>query len=144
MMASFFERGSAAPIERLEFPFAALCDELQISRQTFLLWVDRRLIDGSVRWALTEDNEEYRVVAIRKDRYAEIKAFAREYRQDYVTSKEAQHMLKVVNTKQVKRLLRDDSIQSAVIDAETKLLVGSIEDYLIGLEQEWDEAHTPA
>lgn len=125
--------------EREEIPLETLSQELQVSKHTLLRWVDRHLIDATVRWVLTGDNEEQRIIEIRKDKHAEIEAFAAEYRHAAVSRKEARHMLRMIDRRRVKRLVRAGDLETVEIDEETKVRVASIEDYLIAREQARDE-----
>lgn len=127
-------------VEREEIPLIALSEELQISIQTLLRWVDRRVIDGSVRWTLTDDNEERRLIEIRKNKREEINAFAEEYRKSAVTHKEAGRILKRIDRKRIKRLVRTGQLEAVEVDETTMVLVGSIEDYLMDHEKAWHEA----
>ncbi|MDX1545956.1 MAG: hypothetical protein R3247_03160, partial [Rhodothermales bacterium] len=65
--------------------------------------------------------------------------FASEYRQGYVTRREARRILKMIDRKRVKKMVRAGDIETAEIDEETKVLVGSIEDYLIEHERGEEE-----
>lgn len=135
-----FRDGADAAVEREVIPLELLSQELRVSMQTLLRWVDRRVIDGSVRWVLTDDNEELRVIDIRKDRHSEIEAFAKEYRQSAVTHKQARRILKMIDRKRVQRLVQKGDLEAVETDHEKKMRVGSIEDYLMGLERAWSEA----
>ena len=132
----YFGRRDNGTVEREEFSLEALSEQLNISMQTIVRWTDRHLIDAELGWSLTEDNEETRVIYLRKGKLDEIKAFAQEYRDGYVTRKEARHILKMIDRKRVKKMVRAGDIETAEIDEETKVLVGSIEDYLIEQEQD--------
>lgn len=125
--------------EREEWSLEVLSEHLQISMQTIVRWVDRHLIDATLGWTLNEDNEELRVIYLRKDKIDEIKAFADEYRAGHVTRKESRRILKMIDRRRVKKMVRAGDIETVQIDDETKVLISSIEDYLISVEQERGE-----
>ncbi len=127
------------PVEREEFALELLSEELQISQQTLVRWVDRHLIDGTLRWSLTDDNEEVRVISLRKDKVEEIRAFAVDYRNGHVTRREARRILKMIDRNRIKKMVRTGDIETVEIDEEQHVLVSSIEDYLINLEAERGE-----
>ncbi len=136
----FFQSTLNGTVEREEWPLEDLSRLLQVSMQTIVRWADRHLIDAELGWSLTDDNEEVRVIHLRKDRLDELKAFATEYRQGRVTRTEARHILKVIDRRRVKKMVRAGDIETVQVDDETKVLVGSIEDYLINVERERADA----
>ena len=107
--------------------------------QTIVRWVDRHLIDATLGWTLNDDNDELRVIYLRKDKIDEIKAFAEEYRAGHVTRKESRRILKMIDRRRVKKMVRAGDIETVQIDDETKVLISSIEDYLMSVEQERGE-----
>lgn len=122
-----------------EFALDELSNDLQISQQTLVRWVDRHLIDASLGWTLTEDNEELRVIRIAPDKIDALKSFAAEYREGRVTRKEARRILKMIDRKKVKKMVRAGDIETVTEDDETKVVIGSIEDYLMRLEEQRSE-----
>ena len=134
-----FGATASQPAEREEFALEQLSEELQISQQTLVRWVDRHLIDGTLAWNLTDDNEEVRVISLRKDKMDDIRAFAADYREGHVTRREARRILKMVDRNRIKKMVRTGDIETVEVDDETHVLVGSIEDYLINLEAERGE-----
>lgn len=135
----FFQSHLNGTVERDEWPLEELSRHLHISMQTIVRWVDRHLIDAELGWSLTDANEEVRVIRLRKGRLDEIKVFADEYRQGHVSRKEARHILKMIDRRRVKKMVRAGDIETVQIDDETKVLVGSVEDYLINAERERGE-----
>ena len=125
--------------ERDEYPLEDLSEQLNISMQTLVRWADRHLIDATLAWTLTEDNEEVRVIRLRKGKLADIKEFVEEYRAGHVSRTEARRILKMIDRKRVKKMVRAGDIETVQIDEETKVNVGSIEDYLMSVEQERSE-----
>lgn len=123
-------------VEREEWSLDDLSHELRISQQTIVRLAGRHLIDAELSWSLTDDNEEVRVIRIRKGKIDELKAFAEEYRQGQVTRTEARRILKLIDRRQVKKMVRAGDIETIQVGEETKVLVGSIEDYLIHVEEE--------
>ena len=123
-------------VERVEWSLEELSQRLQISMQTLVRWVGRHLIDGELGWTLSDDNEELRVIRIRTGKIDELKAFAEDYRSGQVTRTEARRILKLIDRRQVKKMVRAGDIETIQVGDETKVLVGSIEDYLMQLEQE--------
>lgn len=123
-------------VEREEWSLEELSHELHISMQTIVRLAGRHLIDAELGWSLTDDNEEVRVIRIRKGKFDELKAFAEEYRQGQVTRTEARRILKLIDRRQVKKMVRAGDIETIQVGDETKVLVGSIEDYLIHAEDE--------
>lgn len=134
-----FGATASQPVEREEFVLGKLSEELQISQQTLVRWVDRHLIDGTLAWNLTDDNEEVRVISLRKDKMDDIRAFAADYREGHVTRREARRILKMIDRNRIKKMVRTGDIETVEVDDETHVLVGSIEDYLINLEAERGE-----
>ena len=135
----FYRRRRNDTVEREEHLLEDLSHELNISMQTIVRWADRHLIDAELGWSLTDDNEEVRVIRLRKGKLDDIKAFAQEYRDGYVTRKEARRILKMIDRRKVKKMVRAGDIETAEVDEETKVHVASIEDYLMTVEEERGE-----
>lgn len=131
----FFQRTNGS-VEREEFFLEDLSHELQVSMQTIVRWADRHLIDAELGWALTDDNEEVRVIRLREGKLDDIKEFAAEYREGNVTRKEARHILKMIDRRRVKKMVRAGDIETIKEDDETRVLISSIEDYLMSVEAE--------
>lgn len=112
-----------------------LSERLKISKQTLVRWVDRHLIDASLGWALSDDNNEVRVIELSDDTLDFLESFAKDYREDTVTRTEARRILKKIDRKKIKKMIRAEDILAVEVDEEVKIVVGSIEDYLIGQEQ---------
>jgi hypothetical protein len=132
-MQVFGRRGEDVA-EREEYPLDKLSQELQISQQTLVRWVDRHLIDGTLDWVLSDDNEEVRVIRLRKGKLDDLKEFAADYREGHVTRREARRILKMIDRKKVKKMVRAGDIETVQIDEEKKVLISSIEDYLMSVE----------
>lgn len=131
-----FQGRNGAPTERETYPLDDISERLQISCQTLVRWVDRHLVDGTLAWTLTDDNEEQRVIHLRGDKLPELKAFAAEYREGRVSRTEARHILKMIDAKRIKKMVRAGDLETVQEDDETWVIVGSIEDYLRGVEAE--------
>lgn len=112
-----------------------LSERLKISKQTLVRWVDRHLIDASLGWALSDENNEVRVIELSDDTLVFLENFAKDYREDTVTRTEARRILKKIDRKKIKKMIRAEDILAVEVDEEVKIVVGSIEDYLIGQEQ---------
>lgn len=121
--------------EMKEFPLDELSERLQISQQTLVRWVDRHLIDATLDWTLTEDNEELRVIKVAKSKLDKLEAFAEEYREGLVSRKEARRILKMIDRKKVKKMVRAGDIETTMVDEEKRVLISSLEDHLISVEQ---------
>lgn len=117
-------------------PLNELSEELQISKQTLVRWVDRHLVDADLYWALSEENEEVRMIELSDDTMDFLRSFAAEYREDVVTRTEARRILKQIDRKKIKKLIRAGDIEDVEVDEETRIVVGSIEDYLMSREEE--------
>ncbi|NBC01349.1 MAG: hypothetical protein GVY15_10890 [Bacteroidetes bacterium] len=125
--------------EMKKFPLDELSERLQISQQTLVRWVDRHLIDATLDWTLTEDNEELRVIKVAKSKLDELEAFAKEYREGLVSRKEARRILKMIDRKKVKKMVRAGDIETTMVDEEKRVLISSLEDHLISVEQGVEE-----
>lgn len=122
------------PVE--EMSLDQLSERVQISKQTLIRWVDRHLIDAKLGWALSDENDEIRVIELSEDTLDFLASFAEDYREDTVTRTEARRILKKIDRKKIKKMIRAEDILAVEVDDEVKIVVGSIEDYLIGQEQE--------
>ena len=116
-------------------PLNELSEELQISKQTLVRWADRHLIDADLYWDLNDDNEEVRMIKMTDQTFNYLESFAEEYREDVVSRTEARRILKQIDRKKIKKLIRADEIKDVEVDEETRIVVGSIEDYLMSREE---------
>ena len=107
-----------------------LSERVQLSRQTLVRWVDRHLVDATLEWVLDDANEEVRMIKLTPEALAHLHTFAAEYRDDVVTPTQARRILKVIDRKQVKRMIRAKDVTTVEIEGEKRIIVGSIEDYL--------------
>lgn len=121
-------------VEAERMPLESLSRRLQLSQQTLVRWVDRHLVDARLGWRINGSNEEERFIEVQPDSLSALEEFARAYRSDFVSRTEARRILKVIDRRKVKRLMRSEQVESREVDGETCILVGSIEDYLMGLE----------
>ena len=69
-----------------------------------------------------------------------LRGFADEYRGDTDSRTEARRLIKLIVRNQVERLIRQGSIKAKKIKGETRVSVGSVEDYLMELEAPDDAA----
>lgn len=111
-----------------------LSERIQVSKQTLVRWIDRHLIDADLGWALSPENEEIRVVELSEDTLKFLNSFSEDYREDTVTRTEARRILKKIDRKKIKKMIRAGDILAVEVDDEVKIVVGSIEDYLISQE----------
>ncbi len=124
-----------------ELELDKLSDNVAISKQTLVRWTDRGLIDAELDWAISDDNEELRLIRITPRSLEFLEGFAEEYRDDTVSRTEARRILKMIDRSQVQKLLRQGDLKSRKVDDETRVVIGSVEDYLMGLEStDEDEA----
>lgn len=121
-------------------PLDDLSDDVQLSKQTIVRWIDRHLIDAELDWALSDDNEEVRMITLSDDSLAFLRSFAEEYREDVVSRTEARHILKQIDRKKIKKLIRAGDVKDVEVDEETRIVVGSIEDYMRQREGNGEEA----
>ena len=112
-----------------------LSEALRISRQTLVRWTDRGLIDAALDWGVSDQNEETRLIQITPSTRDFLEGFAGEYREDTVSRTEARRLLKLIDRNQVQKLIRQGSIKAKKIKGETRVSVGSVEDYLMTLEE---------
>lgn len=111
-----------------------LSEAVRISKQTLVSWTDRGLIEASLGWGLSDRNEELRLIEISPASLDFLRSFADEYREDTVSRTEARRLLKLIDRNQVQRLIRQGSIKAQKVEGETRVSVGSVEDYLMDLE----------
>lgn len=124
--------GGSVDAERM--PLEMLSRRLRLSQQTLVRWVDRHLVDARLGWRLNDQNQEERFIEVLPDSLSALETFAQEYRLDVVSRTEARQILKVIDARKIKRLLRTEEVQTCEVDGETCILVGSLEDYLMNLE----------
>lgn len=132
-------RSSATSRQPKAIPLDELSDQLQISKQTLVRWADRHLIDADLYWDLNEENQEVRMIELTDQTLDYLESFAEEYREDVVSRTEARRILKQIDRKKIKKLIRADEIKDVEVDDETRIVVGSIEDYLMSREQVEEE-----
>ena len=127
--------------EARELELDKLSEDVSISKQTLVRWADRGLIDAELDWAISDDNEELRLIRITPRSLEFLEGFAEEYRDDTVSRTEARRILKMIDRSQVQKLLRQGDLKSRKVDDETRVVIGSVEDYLMRLEStDEDEA----
>ena len=112
-----------------------LSEAIRISRQTLVRWTDRGLIQAELGWGIAEDNSETRLIEITPPTLDFLRSFSEEYRDDTVSRTEARRLLKLIDRNQVQKLIRQGSIKARKIKGETRVSVGSVEDYLMTLEE---------
>lgn len=115
-------------------PLDELSEQLQLSKQTIVRWIDRHLVDADLYWSLSEDNEEIRMIDLSDDTLDFLEDFAADYREDVVSRTEARRILKQIDRKKIKKLIRAGDVEDVEVEDETRVVVGSLEDYL--MEQE--------
>lgn len=113
-----------------------LSEALRISRQTLVRWTDRGLIDAELDWGVSAENEELRLIQLTQSTRDFLEGFAGEYREDTVSRTEARRLLKLIDRNQVQKLIRQGSIKARKVKGETRVSVGSVEDYLMTLEED--------
>lgn len=128
------DNGRTVNGEGFEFELDRLSEDIRISKQTLVRWADRGIIDASLHWAISDANEELRLIRVSSNSLDFLRAFASEYREDTVSRTEARRILKLIDRSQVQKLLRHGQLQAKKVDDETRVLVGSIEDHLMTLE----------
>ncbi len=121
-------------------PLDELSDDVQLSKQTIVRWIDRHLIDAELDWALSDENEEVRMITLTDDSLDFLRSFAEDYREDVVSRTEARHILKQIDRKKIKKLIRAGDVKDVEVDEETRIVVGSIEDYMRRREGNGEEA----
>ena len=121
-------------VEGERIPLEALSQRLRLSQQTLVRWVDRHLVDARLGWRINERNAEERFIEVPPESLRALEAFAREYRLDVVSRTEARQILKMIDRRKLKRMLRAEEVEAREVDGEMCILVGSIEDYLMNME----------
>lgn len=111
-----------------------LSEAIRISRQTLVRWTDRGLINADLDWGVSDDNAETRLIQLDQSTIDFLEGFAGEYREDTVSRTEARRLLKLIDRNQVQKLIRQGSIKARKVKGETRVSVGSVEDYLMTLE----------
>ncbi|PSQ79705.1 MAG: hypothetical protein BRD46_05990 [Bacteroidetes bacterium QS_8_68_15] len=112
-----------------------MSEQVRLSRQTIVHWIDRHLIDADLRWVLDESNREVRVIDLSESTLDFLEGFAADYREDTVSRTEARRILRQIDRKKIKKLIRAGDVQDVEVDDETKIVVGSIEDFMIEREE---------
>ncbi len=126
---------NSLPVPEIEeMSLDQLSERIQISKQTLVRWVDRHLINADLSWTLSNSNEEIRVIELSEDTLKFLNSFSEDYRGDTVTRTEARRILKKIDRKKIKKMIRAGDILAVEVDDEVKIVVGSIEDYLISQE----------
>ena len=113
-----------------------LSEAIRISRQTLVRWTDRGLINAALDWGVSAANAQTRLIQISESSLDFLRGFAGEYRDDTVSRTEARRLLKLIDRNQVQKLIRQGSITARKVKGETRVSVGSVEDYLMTLEEE--------
>jgi DNA-binding MarR family transcriptional regulator len=116
-------------------PLNDLSEHLQLSKQTIVRWIDRHLIDADLYWTLSESNQEIRMIDLTDETLEFLEDFAADYRDDVVSRTEARRILKQIDRKKIKKLIRAGDVKDVEVDEETRVVVGSIEDYLMERER---------
>ena len=111
-----------------------LSEAIRISRQTLVRWTDRGLISAALNWGVSDLNLQTRLIEITDDTLDFLRGFAGEYRDDTVSRTEARRLLKLIDRNQVQKLIRQGNIMARKVKGETRVSVGSVEDYLMRLE----------
>jgi hypothetical protein len=117
-----------------ELPLDDLSAAVRISKQTLVTWVDRGLIEATLDWGVSGTNAPVRLIRINASSLDFVRGFAADYRVDTVSRTESRRLLKLIDRNQVQRLVRRGLVQTRRVGPETRLDVGSIEDYLMTLE----------
>ena len=120
-------------------PLDELSEHLQLSKQTIVRWADRHLIDADLYWTLSDENKEIRMIDLTDDTLEFLEDFAADYRDDVVSRTEARRILKQIDRKKIKKLIRAGDVEDVEVDDETRVVVGSLEDYLMEREQEEEQ-----
>ena len=127
---------TASAPEPTQLRLDELSEAIRISRQTLVRWTDRGLIQAELGWGISDDNAETRLIHITPPTREFLESFSEEYREDTVSRTEARRLLKLIDRNQVQKLIRQGSIKARKIKGETRVSVGSVEDYLMTLEEE--------
>lgn len=120
-------------------PLDELSEHLQLSKQTLVRWTDRHLIDADLYWSLSDSNQEIRMIDLTDETLDFLEDFAADYREDVVSRTEARRILKQIDRKKIKKLIRAGDVEDVEVDEETRVVVGSLEDYLMEREREEEE-----
>lgn len=129
------ELRSAAAEDALEqHELDAISKAVRISKQTLVRWTDRGLLDAELGWGISDADEELRLINITPRSLTFLREFAEEYRDETVSRTEARRLLKVIHRGEVQKLLRHGDLASRTEDGETRVVVGSVEDYLLASE----------
>ncbi len=120
-------------------PLDELSEHLQLSKQTLVRWTDRHLIDADLYWSLSDANEEIRMIDLTDETLDFLEDFAADYREDVVSRTEARRILKQIDRKKIKKLIRAGDVEDVEVDEETRVVVGSLEDYLMRRERVEEE-----
>jgi hypothetical protein len=120
--------------EAHELPLDDLSAAVRISKQTLVTWVDRGLIEATLDWGVSTANGPLRLIRIAAPALDFVRGFAADYRNDTVSRTESRRLLKLIDRNQVQRLVRRGLVKTRRVGPETRLDVGSIEDYLMTLE----------
>lgn len=111
-----------------------LSKDVRISKQTLVTWVDRGLIEATLDWGGGGAGAPVRLIRISAASLEFVHSFAADYRNDTVSRTESRRLLKLIDRNQVQRLVRRGLVRTRNVGGETRLDVGSIEDYLRTLE----------
>jgi len=79
------------------------------------------------------------MIELTDDTLAYLSDFAADYREDVVSRTEARRILKQIDRKKIKKLIRAGDVEDVEVDEETRIVVGSLEDYLMQRERQEDE-----
>ena len=101
--------------------------------------MDRHLIDADLYWSLSEANEEIRMIDLSDETMDFLEDFAADYREDVVSRTEARRILKQIDRKKIKKLIRAGDVEDVEVEDETRVVVGSLEDYLMEREKEEED-----
>ena len=123
------------PTDATRLHLDELSEALRISRQTLVNWTDRGLIEAELGWgAHAPGADQARVMSLTEDTLDFLRGFADKYRDDTVSRTKARRLLRLVDRNQVQKLIRQGSIKARKVRGETRVSVGSVEDYLMSLE----------
>lgn len=120
--------------EKLTMSLSSLSQHLNLSKRTLVHWVDRHLIDATLTWTIGDGNEEKHMIALSQDTLVFLETFAEQYRKDVVSCTQARRILKIIDRRRVKKMIRACDIQAIDVDGEKRVIVGSLEDYLRRME----------
>ncbi len=120
----------------ITMPLQRLSDQIRVSAQTLVQWIDRHLVEAELDWTISPDNHEVRTIRIEESTLGFLNSFAEEYRDETVSRTEARRLLKKIDPRNVKRLIRSGDITTVQVDDDVRIVIGSIEDYLIERDRE--------